>query len=137
MELRFELGEVVGFDISSKGFKSRFNYYTCQPQPCSWSSYMNEFSVEILIVIMYYTDDSKKTKHLLSLDGAKERLHLFKADLLEEGSFDSLVDGCEGVLHTASPVSLSPNDPQVTKYPSIFQHLHIRFVAIYPHIRFL
>ncbi|KAM1157993.1 hypothetical protein ACFX1X_028849 [Malus domestica] len=32
-------------------------------------------------------NDSKKTEHLRSLDGAKERLHLFKADLLEEGSF--------------------------------------------------
>ncbi|RVW22683.1 Dihydroflavonol 4-reductase [Vitis vinifera] len=33
-------------------------------------------------------NDPKKTEHLLSLDGAKERLRLFKADLLEEGSFD-------------------------------------------------
>ncbi|KAB5541008.1 hypothetical protein DKX38_013982 [Salix brachista] len=59
-------------------------------------------------------NDPKKTEHLLALDGAKERLHLFKADLLEEGAFDPVVDGCEGVFHTASPVSLSPtDDPQV------------------------
>ncbi|KAG7977282.1 hypothetical protein I3843_05G024100 [Carya illinoinensis] len=58
-------------------------------------------------------NDPKKTEHLLMLDGAKERLHLFKADLLEEGSFDSLVDGCEGVFHTASPVDFSANDPQL------------------------
>ncbi|XP_059455019.1 phenylacetaldehyde reductase-like [Corylus avellana] len=57
-------------------------------------------------------NDSKKTKHLLALDGAKERLHLFKADLVEEGSFDSAVDGCEGVFHTASPVLFSSTDPQ-------------------------
>ncbi|XP_035541105.1 cinnamoyl-CoA reductase 1-like isoform X2 [Juglans regia] len=57
-------------------------------------------------------DDPKKTEHLLTLDGAKERLHLFKADLLEEGSFDSLVDGCEGVFHTACPVYMDPTDPQ-------------------------
>ncbi|KAG6630779.1 hypothetical protein CIPAW_13G043800, partial [Carya illinoinensis] len=57
-------------------------------------------------------NDTKKTEHLLTLDGAKERLHLFKADLLEEGSFDSLVDGCEGVFHTASPVFMNPTDPQ-------------------------
>jgi hypothetical protein len=50
---------------------------------------------------------------LLALDGAKERLHLFKADLVEEGSFDSAVDGCEGVFHTASPVLISSTDPQV------------------------
>ena len=32
--------------------------------------------------------DPKKTEHLRALDGANERLHLFKANLLEEGSFD-------------------------------------------------
>ncbi|KAI5341943.1 hypothetical protein L3X38_009818 [Prunus dulcis] len=57
-------------------------------------------------------NDPKKTEHLLALEGAKERLHLFKADLLEEGSFDDVVDGCEGVFHTASPVILSSTDPQ-------------------------
>ncbi|KAM2065546.1 hypothetical protein ACFX16_028800 [Malus domestica] len=56
--------------------------------------------------------DPKKTEHLLSLDGAKERLHLFRADLLEEGSFDTVVDGCQGVFHTASPVQFSVTDPQ-------------------------
>ncbi|WKA01731.1 hypothetical protein VitviT2T_019998 [Vitis vinifera] len=53
-----------------------------------------------------------KTEHLLALEGAKERLHLFKANLLEEGSFDSVVDGCDGVFHTASPVVMIVDDPQ-------------------------
>ncbi|KAL3620357.1 hypothetical protein CASFOL_035269 [Castilleja foliolosa] len=57
-------------------------------------------------------NDSKKTQHLLALDGAKERLHLIKANLLEEGSFNSLVDGCEGVFHTASPFYHGATDPQ-------------------------
>ncbi|KAI8526172.1 hypothetical protein RHMOL_Rhmol13G0288400 [Rhododendron molle] len=57
--------------------------------------------------------DPKKTEHLLSLDGAKERLHLFKANLLEEGSFDAAVDGCIGVFHTASPFYHDVKDPQV------------------------
>ncbi|PON57532.1 NAD(P)-binding domain containing protein [Trema orientale] len=61
---------------------------------------------------MNVTDDPKKIEHLLSLDGAKERLHLFKANLLEEGSFDPIIDGCEGVFHTASPVLASVTDPQ-------------------------
>ena len=61
----------------------------------------------------YSIDDPKKTDHLLALDGAKERLKLFKANLLEEGSFDSVVDKCVGVFHTASPVSLAASDPQV------------------------
>ncbi len=62
---------------------------------------------------MCATGDPNKTEHLLALDGAKERLHLFKADLLEEGSFDSVVDGCEGVFHTASPFYHIVTDPQV------------------------
>ncbi|KAJ9685242.1 hypothetical protein PVL29_017319 [Vitis rotundifolia] len=44
---------------------------------------------------------------------AKERLRLFKANLLEEGSFDSIVEGCEGVFHTASPVLLEVTYPKV------------------------
>ena len=62
---------------------------------------------------MCSTGDPKKTEHLLALGGAKERLHLLKADLLEEGSFDSVVDGCEGVFHTASPFYHEVTDPQV------------------------
>ncbi|KAL9455156.1 hypothetical protein AB3S75_010545 [Citrus x aurantiifolia] len=58
-------------------------------------------------------NDPKKTRHLLALDGASERLHLFKANLLEEGSFDSIVDGCDGVFHTASPFYHDVKDPQV------------------------
>ncbi|GLT52048.1 hypothetical protein SLA2020_254100 [Shorea laevis] len=57
-------------------------------------------------------NDPKKTEHLLALEGGKERLHLFKAELLDEGSFDSVVDGCEAVFHTASPVFLSVADPK-------------------------
>ncbi|XP_019097333.1 PREDICTED: cinnamoyl-CoA reductase 1-like isoform X2 [Camelina sativa] len=58
--------------------------------------------------------DPKKTQHLVSLEGAKERLHLFKADLLVEGSFDSAIDGCHGVFHTASPCYTDVKDPQGT-----------------------
>ncbi|GLT38961.1 hypothetical protein SLA2020_131740 [Shorea laevis] len=60
-------------------------------------------------------DDPKKTEHLLALDGAKQRLCLFKAELLDEGCFDSILDGCEGVFHTASPVissSTTVTDPK-------------------------
>ncbi|KAK9221062.1 hypothetical protein WN944_009486 [Citrus x changshan-huyou] len=58
-------------------------------------------------------NDPKKTGHLLALDGASERLQLFKANLLEEGSYDSVVDGCDGVFHTASPFYHDVKDPQV------------------------
>ncbi|KAK8469266.1 hypothetical protein PHAVU_005G034666 [Phaseolus vulgaris] len=56
--------------------------------------------------------DPKKVDHLLNLDGAKERLHLVKANLLEEGSFDSAVQGCHAVFHTASPFFMGAKDPQ-------------------------
>ncbi|KAL2478344.1 NAD(P)-binding Rossmann-fold superfamily protein [Forsythia ovata] len=56
--------------------------------------------------------DPKKVAHLKELQGSKERLHLFQADLNEDGSFDSAVDGCEGVFHAASPVFFSATDPQ-------------------------
>ncbi|PRQ54791.1 putative cinnamyl-alcohol dehydrogenase [Rosa chinensis] len=59
-------------------------------------------------------NDQNNTEHLLLLDGAKDRLHLFKADLLEEGSFDTAIDGCQCVFHTASPVLLSVTDPQLS-----------------------
>jgi len=55
----------------------------------------------------------KKVDHLVNLDGAKERLQLFKADLLEEGSFDSAVQGCHAVFHTASPFFFGAKDPEV------------------------
>ncbi|KAH9741364.1 Epimerase domain-containing protein [Citrus sinensis] len=58
-------------------------------------------------------NDPKKTGHLLALDGASERLQLFKANLLEEGSYDSVVDGCDGVFHTASPFYHDVKDPQL------------------------
>lgn len=63
--------------------------------------------------VFFSADNQKKTEHLLALDGAKERLKLFKAQLLEEGSFEQAIDGCNYVIHTASPVSLDVDDPQV------------------------
>ncbi|KAL0413694.1 UNVERIFIED_CONTAM: Tetraketide alpha-pyrone reductase 1 [Sesamum radiatum] len=57
--------------------------------------------------------DPSKVAHLKALEGAKERLRLFQANLTKEGSFDAAIDGCDGVFHTASPVILDNyNDPQ-------------------------
>nr|GEV61219.1 tetraketide alpha-pyrone reductase 1-like [Tanacetum cinerariifolium] len=55
-------------------------------------------------------DDPKKTDHLLALDGAKERLSLFEANLMDEGSFRSVVNSCECVFHMASPVLFEVSD---------------------------
>ncbi|XP_076883828.1 phenylacetaldehyde reductase-like [Bidens hawaiensis] len=57
-------------------------------------------------------DDPNKTEHLLALDGAKERLLLFEANLTVDGSFDAAVNGCVCVFHTASPVLHPVHDPQ-------------------------
>ncbi|KAJ4978119.1 hypothetical protein NE237_008899 [Protea cynaroides] len=83
------------------------------------SGYIASWLVKLLLAKGYTVkasvrdpNDPKKIDHLLALDGAKERLQLFKANLLEEGSFDSIIDGCEGVFHTASPFYLAVNDPQ-------------------------
>ncbi|KAI9073715.1 hypothetical protein K1719_044314 [Acacia pycnantha] len=83
------------------------------------SGYVASWLVKILLLRGYTVNatvrdpnDPKKVDHLLNLDGAKERLHLFKADLLEKGSFDPAVEGCEGVFHAASPCQFDVKDPQ-------------------------
>lgn len=53
-----------------------------------------------------------KTKHLLDLPAARERLSLWKADLDDEGSFDVPIDGCEGVFHIATPMDFESQDPE-------------------------
>lgn len=49
---------------------------------------------------------------LHALDGAGERLELVRADLLDEAAFDVAVQGAPVVIHTASPYTVSPKDPQ-------------------------
>ncbi|KAK4792377.1 hypothetical protein SAY86_022812 [Trapa natans] len=54
--------------------------------------------------------DEGNVGYLREFEGAKERLKILKADLLEEGSFDLAVDGVHGVFHTASPVIVAYDD---------------------------
>lgn len=58
-------------------------------------------------------DDKNKTKYL---DALAEKLpgsiKYFKSDLLEEGSYDEAMKGCELVFHTASPFVRNVKDPQ-------------------------
>ncbi|KAK2641164.1 hypothetical protein Ddye_022927 [Dipteronia dyeriana] len=83
------------------------------------SGYIATWIVKLLLARGYTVkatvrdpNNPQKTEHLHALDGASERLQLFKANLLEEGSFDSVVDGCDGVFHTASPFYHDVKDPQ-------------------------
>ncbi|XP_066370146.1 cinnamoyl-CoA reductase 1-like [Miscanthus floridulus] len=55
-----------------------------------------------------------KNAHLMALDGAGERLRLFKADLLDRASVAAAIAGCDGVFHVASPVpAVEPTNPDV------------------------
>jgi len=58
--------------------------------------------------------DRSKIQHLLDLsDRYPNKLSLFEADLLVEGSFDGPMAGCSIVIHTASPYFLEkPKDPE-------------------------
>nr|ADE77658.1 unknown [Picea sitchensis] len=57
-------------------------------------------------------ENKMKVRHLLDIPKAGEKLKLFRADLIEEGSFDAAINGCDGVFHVASPVDFTPKDPE-------------------------
>ena len=52
--------------------------------------------------------DDPKNAHLRELEGANERLTLHRADLLDYESLKEAINGCDGVVHTASPVTDDP-----------------------------
>lgn len=60
--------------------------------------------------------DDPKNAHLKELEGAKERLILCKADLLDYESLKEAINGCDGVFHTASPVT---DDPEQMVEPAV------------------
>lgn len=58
-------------------------------------------------------DNTKKYAHLTTLlKDDPDQLKFFKADLLEEGSFDAAMAGCGIVFHTASPFTSKFKDAQ-------------------------
>ncbi|XP_072971044.1 cinnamoyl-CoA reductase 1-like isoform X1 [Typha angustifolia] len=57
-----------------------------------------------------------KNGHLKALDGAAERLILLRADLLDCESLRAAFDGCDGVFHTACPVT---DDPEMMMEPAV------------------
>lgn len=56
--------------------------------------------------------NQKRTKPLLDLPGAAERLTLWKADLSVPGSFDEAIKGSTGVFHVATPMDFESKDPE-------------------------
>jgi len=53
--------------------------------------------------------NAKKVQHLKSMKGD---LELFKADLMTPGAFDDAIQGCDYVMHMASPYIIDVTDPQ-------------------------
>ena len=58
--------------------------------------------------------DKKKYEHLTAMDKELSgKLMIFEADLLKPGSFDTALEGCTHVIHTASPfIAEKVKDPQ-------------------------
>ncbi len=58
-------------------------------------------------------DNTAKVKHLDELAASSQgSIKYFQADLLKQGSYAEAMQGCELVYHTASPFTLSVQDPQ-------------------------
>ncbi|KAK6139560.1 hypothetical protein DH2020_026706 [Rehmannia glutinosa] len=60
--------------------------------------------------------DDPKNSHLRELEGAAERLILCRADLCDYESIRVAINGCDGVFHTASPVT---DDPEQMVEPAV------------------
>jgi dihydroflavonol-4-reductase len=50
--------------------------------------------------------------YVTGLPGASDRLELRSADLMTPGAFDPVVEGCDYVIHVASPYVTDADDPQ-------------------------
>ncbi|XP_058073608.1 cinnamoyl-CoA reductase 1-like isoform X4 [Magnolia sinica] len=63
--------------------------------------------------------DDAKNSHLKELEGAKDRLILCKADLLDYKSLLEAINGCDGVFHTACPVIVDLTLQELTLEPNV------------------
>lgn len=57
-------------------------------------------------------EQARSAGHLMAMPGADERLELVEADLLKPRSLVDAIEGCEYVMHVASPYILDVDDPQ-------------------------
>jgi cinnamoyl-CoA reductase len=76
--------------------------------------------------------DDPKNSHLKNLEGAEERLTLCKADLLDFESLRQAINGCDGVFHTASPVT---DDPEEMVEPAVIGTKNVIVAAAEAKIR--
>ena len=66
---------------------------------------------------MYLAGRKRDVSFLTNLPFASKKLRIFNADLSNPESFSEAIEGCIGVLHTATPIDLEVNEPEeiVTK----------------------
>lgn len=109
----------VGIYISYSAISTSYNYIN-----------VGSFTY---ICFYIYIGNEKKVMHLLELPNAKTHLSLWKADLLEDGSFDDVIQGCQGVFHVANPPDImSSSDPEVPPIAIfVLVHLPITVLASY------
>lgn len=60
------------------------------------------------IRLFWLLPDDPKNTHLKNFQGAKEKLTLWKADVLDFQSLREAIKACHGVFHTASPLQDTP-----------------------------
>ncbi|KAG9407329.1 hypothetical protein AC1031_002057 [Aphanomyces cochlioides] len=107
------------------------------------SGFLGSYCVKLLLERGYRVratvrdpTNEKKVAHLKALPGAKERLTLFKANLLEEGAFDAAIKDCLAVLHTASPFFLNNQTRENLVEPAVQGALNVlRSAARTPSVR--
>ncbi|KAL4271961.1 hypothetical protein GQ457_13G002710 [Hibiscus cannabinus] len=85
------------------------------------TGYIGSWLVKLLLERGYKVHatvrNPEKAVHLLLLWNGGDRLRLFKADLLEDGSFDEAVKGCNGVFHVAASMEFHANsDENIESY---------------------
>ncbi|KAG5602109.1 hypothetical protein MTR67_028570 [Solanum verrucosum] len=76
--------------------------------------------------------DDPKNCHLRELEGAKERLTLCRGDLLDYQSLREAINGCDGVFHTASPVT---DDPEQMVEPAVIGTKNVITAAAEANVR--
>lgn len=104
VKLLLEKGYTVKGTVRNPG---EFTYMT------TWNNIYAVVSclvMEYLMMLFSFVGhlDDPKNSHLKELKGAKDRLILCKADLQDYESLCQAINGCEGVFHTASPVTDDP-----------------------------
>ncbi|EFJ23694.1 cinnamoyl-CoA reductase [Selaginella moellendorffii] len=76
--------------------------------------------------------DDERNDHLKAFDGAKERLSLWKADILDYESISAATKGCQGIFHTACPVT---DDLGIVQEPAVRGTLNILKAAVEHHVK--